>query len=264
MLTTTIFKAARPRFDPVILLHAFPLSSEMWSPTLNILKSSFPDRDYITIEFPGFGENTSVQNWTMGHVAEEIKVMMDDLEIEHAVLAGISMGGYAAFAFYRAFPNRVAALVLSNTKPAEDTAEGKLGREEFAKEVERRGSIVAVERMLPKFIVEDVVLEQPKIESHLRSCIETARPGAIAAALRAMAQRSDSTDLLSKITAPTMVIAGEKDAFFSPSDTEAWARQIPHSEYLLIDGAGHLTPLDKPLEWAGAVQGFLKNRVDHE
>jgi non-heme chloroperoxidase len=264
MLITTITKAVRPRFVPIILLHAFPLASEMWDSVINILKSRAPDRDYIAIEFPGFGEDTSVQAWTMEHVAEQIKVMMDDLDIEHAVLVGISMGGYTAFAFYRAFPNRVSALILTSTKPAEDVPEGKLGREEFAKEVERRGSVVAVERMLPKFIVEDVLTEQPNLEDLLRRWIEAASPGAIAAALRAMAQRRDSLDLLSKITTPVLVIAGEKDAFFSPLDTESWSRQIPNADYRLIEGAGHLTPVDKPLEWVDTVRSFLHTRVDAE
>ena len=111
MLTTYTIHSASPKAPPLVLLHAFPLSSVMWAPTLNILAEKAPERDYHTIEFPGFGLSDSAQSWTMEQFARDLKGMFDSLNLDRAVIAGISMGGYAAFEFYRAFPNRVAGLL---------------------------------------------------------------------------------------------------------------------------------------------------------
>jgi pimeloyl-ACP methyl ester carboxylesterase len=86
--------------------------------------------------------------------------------------------------------------------------------------------------------------------------IEGNKPQALAAAQRAMAGRSDSTGLLSKMSFPAMVIVGSADALTPPAEAEAMASSIPGARLHIIDGAGHLSNVERPAEFNRALIEF--------
>ncbi|MDA1236190.1 MAG: alpha/beta hydrolase [Acidobacteria bacterium] len=139
------------------------------------------------------------------------------LKIDKAIVGGVSMGGYAAFSFARIFPERLLGLLLADTRPAADTADARAGRQKSADFVLQNGSAELAKQLLPKF-VGAAELADERIAGNVRQMIEAAPPKVVADLLSALGSRRDSTDLLSMIKVPTLVICGEEDAITTAAE----------------------------------------------
>jgi 3-oxoadipate enol-lactonase len=241
----------------LVLLHAFPLSSAMWERAARIIMDSAPEVSIICADFPGFGTAPVEQQWTLTEGMIDLDIKLIDQGITMPVIGGLSMGGYAVFAYYRLFPNKVKAIVLSNTKPDPDSQEAKMAREEYALDVEQRGVEAVYERQLDKLISGSSRLRNPSLIPTLKKWIESFSPEAIATCLRTLAVRDDSTDLLEKINCPTFVIAGEKDIIIPSQEMQSFSKKIPLSQYIQLSDVGHLSALENPEVWGKAVSEFL-------
>lgn len=241
----------------LVLIHAFPLSSKMYESALKHLHLISPKHNYILVDLPGFGSAPLRNSWTLRSAMRKLHSRLHQLGISTTAIGGTSMGGYAALAYYREFPDKVTALILSNTKAEADTEEGRAGRETFAKDVLQKGHEAVYMRMLHTLTSKTTVRKHPEMLDYLKSAIGSASPEAIASALRAMAKRDDSCELLPSIKVPVLVITGEGDELIKPEVTKHIADSAPNATYREITGAGHLTPLEAPEEWAAIVADFL-------
>src|SRR5438128_1396643 len=119
--------------QPVLFLHAFPLNRSMWSGEMRALLSENRYR-LVSLDWRGFGESDITgEISTMELFADDVAGLMDMLGMQDAVLCGLSMGGYAAFAFLRKYPQRVKGLILADTRPEADTPEAQATREHVAR-----------------------------------------------------------------------------------------------------------------------------------
>jgi 3-oxoadipate enol-lactonase len=244
--------------QPVLLLHAFPLDRSMWEGEITALLQEERYR-LVALDWRGFGESdipTAVS--TMELFADDVAALMDALGMQDAVLCGLSMGGYAAFAFLRKYPRRVRGLVLADTSPGADAAEGRAKREEVARLAESRGSEAIADLLIPRLISDYTRQHHHEIEMRLRQMINCSTPQGIAAAARGMAERPDSSDLLARIACPTLVVVGEQDVLTPPSIAQDYAARIPGAQCIVIAGAAHLTNLEQPQAFLQAVGGFLR------
>ena len=242
---------------PVLFLHAFPLNRQMWQGELTALLG---DEGYrlVALDWRGFGESditTPVS--TMELYADDVAGLMDALGIQQAVLCGLSMGGYAAFAFLRKYSQRVSALILADTRPGADNAEAQANRENVARIAETQGTGAIADLQVPRVLSEYTRQHYPNVELRVRQMIDTATPQGIAAASRGMAQRADSSELLAGITCPALVIVGEQDVLTPPSVAQEYAAQIPNAQCVVIQHAGHLSNLEQPEAFLQAVREFL-------
>src|SRR5690348_4268570 len=105
---------------PIVFLHAFPLSRTMWEPQVTALVS---ECRCVPIDFRGFGDSTPSPPFTVDRYADDVAAVLDTLQIERAVIVGLSLGGYVSFAFWRRHRDRVRAFVLADTRAGADTAE---------------------------------------------------------------------------------------------------------------------------------------------
>jgi pimeloyl-ACP methyl ester carboxylesterase len=184
--------------------------------------------------------------------------MLDALKVgEPIVLGGLSMGGYVAFRFFQAYRSRLAALMLCDTRAAADTPQVASGRLEMAGRAEREGAGVLADTMLPRLLAPATLVGKPEVVDSLRQMILAGNPAGYAATMRGLAERPDSTPLLSKIDCPTLLIVGRQDALSTPDEMNAMARAIKGSHFVEIDGAGHATPMEAPMEVAKAMEQFL-------
>jgi pimeloyl-ACP methyl ester carboxylesterase len=87
--------------------------------------------------------------------------------------------------------------------------------------------------------------------------ITRTKPEGAAAALRAMAARPDQTSLLPEINVPTLIIVGSEDTLTTPKDAELMRREIPDSRLKIIEGAAHLSNMERPAEFTSALHVFL-------
>jgi 3-oxoadipate enol-lactonase len=193
----------------------------------------------------------------MGEMAEDVAALLDTLHVERAVLGGLSMGGYVAFEFFRSFPRRVRALVLADTRPQADTGEGRRTREETAQRALRDGMGPIADSMLPKLLSAATREREPEVVERVRAMILGTKPAGAAAALRAMAVRRDQTDLLPSIDVPTLIIVGSEDQLTPPSDAEVMNAKIKHARLVRIEGAAHLSNVERPEEFNRALGDFV-------
>lgn len=246
---------------PVIFLHAFPLNRGMWDGDIAALLGEQRYR-LVSLDWRGFGESDIPNDIsTMELFADDVAGLMDLLGIEKAVLCGLSMGGYAAFAFLRKYPQRLSGLILADTRPGADTPEARANRENVAQLAEAQGPGAIADLQVPRLLSDYTRQHHPEVEIRVRQMIESATAQGISAASRGMARRSDSTDLLASIAFPTLVIAGEQDALISPAIAQGYAAEIAGAQFVVIPQAGHLSNLEQPDVFVGAVSGFLRTLV---
>ena len=240
---------------PLVLLHPFPFSGEFWAAQREALSGS---ARVITPDFRGFGKSgQDGRISTMELLADDLAALLDHLELEQIVLGGLSMGGYVTLAFLRNYGRRVKALVLADTRPQADTPEARQAREELAVLVRQQGSSAVAEQMLPRLLGQTTFRKRPELAIQVRRMIESISPMAIAAASRGMARRTESTDLLSGISCPVLVISGEEDILTTPQAADSWAKAIPNVSLVTIPAAGHLASLEQPEAFNAHLKTFL-------
>jgi pimeloyl-ACP methyl ester carboxylesterase len=189
-------------------------------------------------------------------MADDVAALLDHLRIARATVCGLSMGGYIAFALWRAHPGRIARLILADTKAAADTEEARANRYRLAELVLARGARAAADAMLPRLVAPEHLAGA--VGRDLRAVIERASPAQIAVTLHALAARPDSTGLLATLTAPTLIVVGELDAITPLADAEVMRRGAPGAQALaVIPGAGHMSPLENPDAFNAAMAAFL-------
>jgi 3-oxoadipate enol-lactonase len=240
---------------PVILVHGFPLDKRMWEPQVEALSDEFR---IITPDLRGHGKSQVTPGpYTMDLLADDLKGFMDALSLQRAVLGGFSMGGYAAFSFYRKYPERVHSLMLLDTRPQPDSNDAKKGREDMAQLAEREGASPIAERLIPRLLSPNTVANRQDVVDKVRTMITQCPVEGIAGDLRGLALRGDSSDLLSKINVPTLIVVGDQDVITPPAESRMMASIIPNATIVEVSGAGHLSNLENPDEFNRAIHDFL-------
>jgi len=253
---------------PVVLIHAFPLSAEMWRPQL----ARVPDGwRFIAPELSGLAPSLppedgghrishnspsppSGQRVTMVDYARGIVRLLDRLEIDQAIIGGLSMGGYVTFALYRLAPERFTGIILADTRPGADSPDGRAARAQMRELLAAHGPAAIADQMLPKLLSPDADTD---LVAGVRRMIEDVPPDAIDSALAAMMERPDSTPDLPRMSCPTIVIVGEHDQVTPVAEAERMQAKMPRSRLTIIPGAAHLANVERPNEFAQALHDFL-------
>jgi 3-oxoadipate enol-lactonase len=240
----------------VVFLHGFPFDRSMWRGQVERLSAGFR---VIAPDLRGHGETTVTRGpSTMEEMAEDVVSLLDELNVPRAVVCGLSMGGYVALALYRAHPSRVRALVLADTRAKADTEDARRTREENAQRALAEGMGPIVDSMLPKLLSERTREGEPETVARVREMMLGLKPEGAAAALRGMALRRDQTDLLPKTDVPVLVLVGSEDVITPPSESEAMHALIEGSRLQVVEGAGHVSNVERPDEFGRALAEFLE------
>ena len=193
--------------------------------------------------------------------AGDVIDLLDALHIKQAVIAGLSLGGYAAFAMLRHAASYFQGLILADTRPEADTPEGVEGRRKMLELVQAKGPAAVAQEMIPKLLGETTRQTRPEVVDRVRSLVLSNSADAIAGAVRALMTRPDSTHLLSTIHFPTLILVGDEDTVTPPSVAGKMQASISGSELTVITGAGHLSNLEQPEAFNGALARFLAHRL---
>ncbi len=246
---------------PVVLLHAFPFSRQMWQPQVEGLRG---DCRLILPDLRGFGtsESTAAVE-SLDTYAQDVAALLDHLGVDRAVVGGLSMGGYITLAFARLFPQRLLGAVLADTRAGADTEEGRAAREATAVLAETRGAAPVAEQMLPKLINHGDP-SRSEVTSRMLALMRAAPPAGIAAASRAMAGRPDSFDVLRRLACSVLVLVGTEDRVTPPEEARKMVAAAPHSRLVEIPGAGHLSNLEQPDRFNEALRSFLASLPQRE
>ena len=236
----------RGKGTPLVLLHGFPLDHHLWDEVVPLLEDTF---DIILPDLRGFGESTTVDSpYSMDDYASDIAGLLDQLGIQKAAIVGHSMGGYAALAFARMYPERVSGLGLVSSQVLADAPERKEGRYKSAADVEANGIESVVATMTPKFTADE------ELQSYARASMEGQGPAAYIGALKAMAERADSTSLLSSLNFPVVVVHGDADALIPIDRAREVKEALPQAHLVEISGAGHMPMMEAKEKTAEALK----------
>lgn len=242
---------------PVVLLHAFPLHAEMWAPQLAYLAAR---RRVIAPDLSGFGRSEapsdpsaySVRRW-----ADEVAGLLDALGIERAVVAGLSMGGYVALALLRHHADRLAGLVLADTRPSPDTEEVRARRTAQQEQLARGERDELIEALTSGLLAPSTRSGQPDLVNQVRRLAEANPDHGILGGLAAMKARPDSSEALSAVAVPTLVLVGAQDAMSTPDEAQGWSEGVPGARLVVLPGAGHLSNLEAAEAFNAALDDFL-------
>jgi len=243
----------------LVLLHAFPLNAHMWEPQLALADDGWR---IIAPHLRGFGGSGEPQpQISMDDYADDVVGLLGALHVENAVVVGLSMGGYAAFALMRRAPQAVRALVLADTRPESDTTQAREGRRALLAVLAEGGPAAVADRMLPNLLSERTRQHRPAVAARVRSLVLENSSAAIAGAIHALMTREDATGLLDTIGVPTLIVTGSEDSVTPTSVGEEMHQRIAGSSFVTIPDAGHLSSLEQPSAFNAALVGFLNHRL---
>jgi 3-oxoadipate enol-lactonase len=255
---------ARPGSDArargvLVLLHAFPLNARMWERQLALSGRGWR---VIAPHFRGFdGGSDDPPAQSVDDYAGDVVDLLDALHIHDAIVGGLSLGGYVAFALLRNASRYVRGLILADTKATADTPEGVEGRKRMIELVGAKGPATVAEELLPKLLGETTRRSRPAVVEQVHSLATSSSAEAIAGALRVLMTRPDSTPQLGSIHVPTLIVVGDEDTVTPPSAAAEMHRAIAGSELITIPEAGHLANLEQPDQFDAVMAQFLDHRV---
>ena len=252
---TDILYDTRGEGPPLVLLHPFPTNRNFWNPIAADLAARYrlilPDLRAHGDSQPGTGPATMQK-----HAADLVRIMEAE-RIQRAWFAGVSIGGYILFEFWRRHRERIEGLILCDTRAQADTDEGRQTRLKAAEDVERSGPDEYLEGMVPKLLGETTRRNRPDRVSEARGMMARMTRQGISAALRGMAARPDSIPTLKTISVPVLVIVGGEDTLTPPADAELMHREIRGSQLASVPIAGHYAPFEQPEAVVQLMRGFL-------
>jgi len=239
----------------VVLLHPFPFSHAYWDGVAARLEEKYR---FILPDLRGHGlSGVGGECATMSDHVHDVLRICEDAGVKRAVFGGCSIGGYICMELWRQAPERVRALILSDTRAEADAPEIAEQRLAKAEAVEQAGVSDEVDAMAPKLFGESTRSNHPELVQKARAIMLRTSGGGMAATLRGLAARPDSVETLSTITAPTLVFGGDEDMLTPRSALEVIASGVKHSTLAQIPRAGHLAAYENPEETARVMREFL-------
>jgi pimeloyl-ACP methyl ester carboxylesterase len=244
---------------PVVLVHGATVDSRMWQPQLDALADEFT---VVAWDEPGAGRSSDVPaGFGLADYAHSLAALIDALELGPAHVAGRSWGGTVVLELYRHHAEFVVTLILVDTYAG---WKGSLPEEEVRARVELYRRVVAApagefDPTPPGLFAGDPPAEFVPL---LEAMATDVRRESMSTALSVMAE-ADQRDLLPRIAVPTLLIWGERDARSPLGVARQFERAIPHTQLVVIPGAGHVSNLEQPEPFNDAVRAFCRAHSQH-
>ena len=239
---------------PVAFIHGFPHNRSLWAPQV----SGLLDRARcIAPDLRGFGDSSRSGPFNIDQYADDVATLLGTLGVERAVVAGLSMGGYVAFAMWRRHRALVRGLVLADTRAGADSDETRAKRQALIEVARTRGSGAVADAQITGMIGKTTREKRSGMIDEVHRMLESAPVEGIVGALEAMMARPDSTPTLATIDVPTLVVVGSEDVLTPPSEAEILHREIRNSRLEVIDHAGHVSNYERPAAFNHVLSEFL-------
>ena len=254
----TLFSRVEGEGEPIILIHGFPLTHEMWQPQIKLLSEA--GYKVIAPDLRGFGDSlVELSEWTMDDFANDIISLADNLNISKFNVAGMSMGGYITFNLLERFSDRISKVILVATKAQADDEQAKNRRNELIQMAKTSGKTPVIEAF-KKILFAPITWERNiDLVSRVSVIMERASLNGIIGSLGAMRDRKDYVNLLEKIEVPVLVIHGKSDLASPLSNAELMVSKIKNVRNYFSELAGHIVNLEDTENVNKAILEFLKS-----
>lgn len=229
--------------QPMIFVHAFPLSSEMWKPQVDFFGDKYR---VITYDIRGLGKSIQKDNqFTMESYVNDFYSVLDNLGIDKVNACGLSMGGYIILRALVRNPERFISAVLADTRAERDDDNGIISRSNTISDIKSGKREEFAAGFLQK-LINRKSYETPGIKNILAEIISGNTDDGICGAMLALATRATTTDNLKEIEIPALVIVGEDDLLTPKNFAETMNKSLKNSMLEVIPEAGHLSNIENP------------------
>jgi pimeloyl-ACP methyl ester carboxylesterase len=247
----------------LLLIHGHPFDRTMWRPQVD----HFTAKGWRVLapDLRGYGAAPVTPGTvTLPEFAADLLDLLDAEGAtggESVVVCGLSMGGQIAMELVHTRPDRFAGLILADTSPAAETAEGRANRRRVADEITQRGMAAYAEELLPRMLGATTLRNRPDLARYVLDMMSGAPALGAAAALRGRAERRDYGGTLLTLNLPTLVVVGREDTFTPVHEAEATAKMLRNGRLVVLDEAGHMPNLEAADAFNAAVGSFLTSAV---
>jgi pimeloyl-ACP methyl ester carboxylesterase len=236
---------------PIVLLHGFPLSGEIWKDLAEKLTLSYR---VVTIDLPGFGQSKILPaGFSLKDVAQKINESLEQIDIDKCSLIGHSLGGYVALAMVKLRPELFTRLILFHSTPQADNEEKKESRNKVIEFVKKNGVQTFTGNFIPPLFAD----QNNSLVEKMKTIALRASEESVVGYTMAMRDRADMTELLRQF--PTAVIAGEKDSVIKLDAVKKLQETIPSLTVEVLANAGHMGMVEKPIEAAAIIKNLIGN-----
>lgn len=240
---------------PVVFIHGYPLDHTMWFGVIAALGAGV--RSY-TPDLPGFGKTAPLGGEpSIEALAHSVLDLLKRENVERAVIAGMSMGGYIALAMAEMAPQKFAGLALISSQPFADSDETRAQRREMIKKVRSEGAYAAAKAIIPKFFAPSRA-DDPTYQRFPLEGAEAAGIEGVSYALEAMARRADRSSLIANAPFPTLILHGAEDKIVPLEKAREVAALNPNAFFVPVKNSGHGAVIESPDEAAAALRRFLE------
>ncbi len=260
MIHTIKYKHGHIRYEeqgegfPIVLLHGFMESLDIWDDLAAELSKKYR---VIAIDLPGHGKSSVLEPvHTMDTMAESVKFVLDNLNIEQAAIVGHSMGGYTGLQFLKDYPERVKCLVLLHSTPFPDTEERKKVRDEIILQIKHGKKVQYAKDFVKQTFAEDNIEKLVRPIGFMKIIALNTSNDGIIAALEGMKLRPSYKEVLEKTEKPVLWILGKKDKFI-PVDVYKNLDLKENVEIAILENSGHQGYIEEFDRVLGLLESFF-------
>lgn len=242
---------------PIIFIHGFPFDKSSWQPQMELLKNT---HRVIAYDIRGFGKSTpGKEKQSIDLFADDLVKFMDGLEINKAIVCGLSMGGYILLNAVNRYPGKFKAIILCDTQCIADTPEVKDKRNQTISHIMASGLKDFTEGFAKNIFCPESLDTKKELVEKIKNIILSTSPVTITGTLSALAQRWEMCSSLHEISVPALILCGKEDTVTPLAQSEFLLQNIPNATLHSISKAGHMSNLEQPDEFNQHLTNFFSS-----
>jgi pimeloyl-ACP methyl ester carboxylesterase len=244
---------------PIVFIHGFPFDKSMWNPQVDFFKSKYRT---IAYDIRGFGKSSSgKEKVSISLFADDLIKLMDALQINKAIVCGLSMGGYILLNAVNRYPERFKAIILSDTQCIADSTEAKVKRYKTIQQIESDGLNDFAEGFVKNIFCKESIKDKLLLVEEIKKVILSTDILTLTTTLNAIAQRREMCSTLKEIKVPSLILCGKEDTIAPPEKSQFLQCNIANSRLYSIEKAGHMSNLEQPNEFNQHLTNFIAEIV---
>ena len=222
---------------PIVLVHGFCEDSRVWDEFKPDLEE---EHSVVCIDLPGFGASEVIADVSITDMAEAVKGVIDQLQLDQFVYVGHSMGGYVGAAFAQNYGDQLLGLVMFHSHPFADSEQKKVARQKAIDFIGRQGHVLYAKQLFPNLFAPGYARSNAFLMEKLTFRAISYPAAAIVNALNAMQNRPDNSTALAELSCPVLFIIGEVDSVMDLETSMAQTHLPNIADIQVLPKIGHM------------------------
>src|SRR5580658_3034886 len=235
----------------IVLSNSLATSTAMWDEQAAALKDTFRVLRYD--QRGHGGTDAPAGRYTYDTLLADAMALLDALSIKKAHFGGLSMGGATALGLAERHPDRFDRIMVFDS-PCQSTPQSSQQWEERIEVAQKQGIEALVEPTVARWVPPDIVAKNPPHVDKIRAMIRATPVNGFIGCAAALADH-DYASAVTTVKNPVLFLGGEKDAATAPM--RKLNEKLPGSKFVALEGAGHISNMDRPAEFTKAIRDFL-------